>query len=107
MAEGVFSTSEKISDFGNYSRTRDSIPDVGKQVRTTSPCWKTVSDAGEQFPKTVRDVGKWFPVLGNGFRCQEAVLIPELLPDVGKPISDIGKWFMLFGNILIGSAQSK
>ena len=87
VAEGVFPTSQKVSDFGNYSRTRDSIPMSGNSS-------ELLPDIGKRFPmsrnsfryrKTVSDVGKQFPVSGNGFRCRGTVPIPELLLDVGKP----------------------
>ena len=80
---------EGLSDFGNYSRTRDSIPDVGKQFRTTSRYLKTVSDVGEQFPisensfrsrETVSGIGKRFPMSENSFRYR-------------KMVSDAGKQF--------------
>ena len=105
MAEGVFSTAEKVSDFGNYSRTRDSIPDVGKQFRTTSRYRETVSDVGEQFLMS-----------GNSFRYRETVSDVGNSPDSRttsrrrKTFSDIGKRFTLSGNISIAlnrSAQSK
>ena len=105
VAEAIFSTSEKVSDFGYYSRTRDSIPKfyVGKQFRTTSRYRKPMSGNGFRYRNTVFAVGKRFPISGNSpdsrttSRCR-------------KTISDIRKRLTLSGNISIAlnrSTQSK
>ena len=78
-----------LSDFGNYSRTRETVPNYFPTSENSFRCRGTVSDIGKRFPMSgnrfryreqsrfpnyfsmsFSDVGKRFPISGNGLRCR-------------------------------------